>query len=140
MCPWAASPPPGGSPHRHPARGLRYLTSDRYPLKPSSSAPLPKPNPLSPGHEEEPMQLGRAWLSPEEMEKRFRQGRCIYCSQLGHFIARCPLKGPVNERILVSQMTVKSNSSRPRPSVSLSSPFYSRSQVVLLAQHNPHID
>ena len=41
---------------------------------------------------DEPMQLGRTRLSPEERHRRRIEGRCIYCAQLGHFIASCPAK------------------------------------------------
>lgn len=46
----------------------------------------------SPVAPEEPMQLGRTRLSPEERQKRMSEGRCIYCGQHGHFLARCPVK------------------------------------------------
>lgn len=42
---------------------------------------------------EEPMQLGRTRLSQEERQRRLQEGRCIYCGQKGHFLARCPVKG-----------------------------------------------
>ena len=41
---------------------------------------------------EEPMQLGRARLSPEERQRRLREGRCIYCGEPGHFLVSCPVK------------------------------------------------
>lgn len=45
-----------------------------------------------PAVQEEPMQLGRTRLDPEERRRRMQEGRCVYCSQLGHFIASCPVK------------------------------------------------
>lgn len=54
----------------------------------SPSSPSPSP----PVVVEEPMQLGRTRLSPEERQRRLREGRCIYCAQLGHLIATCPVK------------------------------------------------
>ena len=39
---------------------------------------------------EEPMQLGRAKLSPEERQRRFMNRLCIYCGQKGHYRAQCP--------------------------------------------------
>lgn len=42
---------------------------------------------------EEPMQLGGAHLTPEEQEQCLREGRGVYCTQKGHFLANCPLKG-----------------------------------------------
>eukprot|EP00064_Thunnus_orientalis_P019626 superscaffoldBa00004989_g19750 len=46
----------------------------------------------SPPTTEEPMQLGRTHLTPEESQRRVSEGHCIYCGQLGHFIAFCLLK------------------------------------------------
>ncbi|XP_055015782.1 uncharacterized protein LOC129410863 [Boleophthalmus pectinirostris] len=39
---------------------------------------------------EEPMQLGRARLTPAERQRRQRSGLCIYCGQAGHYINSCP--------------------------------------------------
>ena len=49
--------------------------------------------------EVEPMQLGRAKLTPAERQKRIQAGECIYCGQLGHFISTCPTrpKGPAHQ-------------------------------------------
>lgn len=47
--------------------------------------------------EEEPMQLGRTRLTPEERQKRFREGRCIYCGLLGHLLATCPAKARAHQ-------------------------------------------
>lgn len=41
---------------------------------------------------EEPMQLGRAGLTPAERLRRIKAGECIYCSQHGHFLATCPIR------------------------------------------------
>ncbi|KAK7922262.1 hypothetical protein WMY93_009164 [Mugilogobius chulae] len=54
---------------------------------PSAAAPLPPPAHVS---AEEPMQLGRAHLTPAERLRRIRAGECIYCGKLGHFLATCP--------------------------------------------------
>lgn len=49
------------------------------------------PSPNTPtSTEEEPMQLGRARLSPEERLRRMNAGECIYCGRSGHFLASCP--------------------------------------------------
>ncbi|XP_077357364.1 uncharacterized protein LOC144004213 [Festucalex cinctus] len=42
---------------------------------------------------DEPMQLGRARLSPEERQRRRREGRCYYCGGLGHLVESCSTKG-----------------------------------------------
>lgn len=43
--------------------------------------------------EVEPMQLGRARLTPEERRKRQLEGRCFYCGEVGHLVISCPAKG-----------------------------------------------
>ncbi|XP_073727890.1 uncharacterized protein [Misgurnus anguillicaudatus] len=40
----------------------------------------------------EPMQVGRARLSPEERNRRRSQGLCMYCGEPGHQCHRCPVK------------------------------------------------
>ena len=50
-----------------------------------------------PVNSEEPMQVGRTHLTPEERQRRQREGRCIYCGQLGHFLASCPAKGRAHQ-------------------------------------------
>uniref|UniRef100_A0AAV2K0T2 CCHC-type domain-containing protein n=1 Tax=Knipowitschia caucasica TaxID=637954 RepID=A0AAV2K0T2_KNICA len=52
----------------------------------NSEAPAPYPR------EDEPMQLGRTRLTPEEREERMREGRCYYCGGFGHFSATCSAK------------------------------------------------
>ena len=51
------------------------------PVLSSSSEALPA---------EEPMQLGRAHLTPDERLRRQKSGLCIYCGQAGHYISTCP--------------------------------------------------
>ena len=48
---------------------------------------------VSPTHDPEPMQVGRARLSREEKERRRSQGLCLYCGGAGHFLNTCPVKG-----------------------------------------------
>lgn len=38
------------------------------------------------------MQLGRACLTPEERQWRIKEGLCIYCVRVGHFLPNCPLQ------------------------------------------------
>lgn len=42
--------------------------------------------------QEEPMQLGRARLSPEERQRRIGAGQCLYCGKTGHIIPNCPVR------------------------------------------------
>lgn len=52
-----------------------------------------EPQPIvSPADTEEPMQLGRARLSPEERLQRLRLGQCLYCGGSNHLIATCPTR------------------------------------------------
>ena len=72
---------------RGPATDPRLL-SWRSPARFSPVAASPAP----PADSEEPIQLGRTRLTAEERQRRLREGRCIYCRQMGHFISGCPLK------------------------------------------------
>jgi len=36
--------------------------------------------------------MGRARLPPEERERRMREGRCLYCGELGHLLATCSVR------------------------------------------------
>lgn len=67
-----------------------------------SSSPLPSPLRLPPlpssasssshGYAleaPEPMQLDRAHTSPEEKERRCREGRWLYCRERGHLVSTC---------------------------------------------------
>jgi len=54
---------------------------------------LPERGRAAPTQEtEEPMQMGRARLSPEERQRRIREGRCFYCGESVHLVAACPAK------------------------------------------------
>ncbi len=60
--------------------------------QPSESSAAHQPLPAFPRSppEPEPMQLGRAHLTPEERSRRVSSRECLYCGQKGHFIASCP--------------------------------------------------
>ena len=45
-----------------------------------------------PANSEEPMQLGRARLTPAERQRRFHLDLCFYCGQEGHPLAKCPVR------------------------------------------------
>ncbi|KAJ8346477.1 hypothetical protein SKAU_G00278780 [Synaphobranchus kaupii] len=57
--------------------------------------------------EEEPMQLGRVAVNPEERQRRLRTRSCFYCGKPGHQIASCPIRpkgmgSPVKLGVLTS--------------------------------------
>lgn len=54
---------------------LRVQPVPHLPIFPAPSAAV-----------EEPMQLGRTKLTPEERQRRFKEGRCFYCGQTGHLL------------------------------------------------------
>ncbi len=60
-----------------------------------------------------PMQIGHTRLTPAERHRQLVEGRCIYCAQLGHFIASCPLKSSLpSQRSLVSVTNCKNQTKR----------------------------
>ncbi|KAJ0055221.1 hypothetical protein NL108_012724 [Boleophthalmus pectinirostris] len=83
---------------RRRERGSRQLTlRAHYAPSPPVQSPVPinVPPMLSshskPSDTVEPMQLGRARLTPAERQRRQRSGLCFYCGQEGHYISACPL-------------------------------------------------
>ncbi|KAK7913158.1 hypothetical protein WMY93_013369 [Mugilogobius chulae] len=107
---------------------LRVNFKERLPL--SSSAPA-----MPVLESEEPMQVGRTRLSPSERQRRMDEGRCIYCGQLGHFLASCPVKkdvGLTTSTALVSSTTVKNCTNRQLTKVQLTTPSCSRSLPALI--------
>lgn len=71
-----------------------HTSSPRQPELPPAASPQEfattttsvTPSPSS----EEPMQLGRMKLTPEERQRRFNQRLCIYCGEGGHILSDCP--------------------------------------------------
>lgn len=63
------------------------------PLIPEPAISHPTPRAPPPEHDifhtEEPMQLGRACLTPAERRRRLEERRCLYCGERGHFISLC---------------------------------------------------
>ena len=51
------------------------------------------PGTAPPQAREEPMQLGRTRISPEERQHRLQEASCFYCGRRGHQHAACPGKG-----------------------------------------------
>lgn len=90
---------------RRRERTTRHVTSSttsrsappRVVFSAPSTATCGQPPPAS--SEVEPMQLGRAKLTPAERQRRIQSGECIYCGQLGHFLITCPSrpKGPAHQ-------------------------------------------
>uniref|UniRef100_A0A8C6LKA3 CCHC-type domain-containing protein n=1 Tax=Nothobranchius furzeri TaxID=105023 RepID=A0A8C6LKA3_NOTFU len=60
---------------------------------PSISAPeMSSRTPVELVSQPEPMQLGRAQLTPEEKLRRRTASLCLYCGQAGHMISHCPVR------------------------------------------------
>lgn len=73
---------------RAPAPALARVSSNTpLPLISVQSTPVSQPEPS-----EEPMQLGRTRLTPNERLRRIKSGECLYCGQIGHFLATCPVR------------------------------------------------
>lgn len=67
----------------------------RSPVAPSAlfiREPTPPTMSATTRSEEEPMQLGRSRLTPEEREQRMRDRLCLYCGKPGHHIRACPTR------------------------------------------------
>ena len=47
--------------------------------------------------EEEPMQLGCLWLTPQQKQERLSLGVCLYCGKGGHFALQCPVKARAHQ-------------------------------------------
>ncbi|XP_062854790.1 obscurin [Trichomycterus rosablanca] len=64
-------------------KAQRALTPEEAPVRPRLAA-------SSEGGE--PMQIGRAHLTPQEVEQRRQGGRCMYCGEGSHKLAQCPVR------------------------------------------------
>ncbi|XP_037609788.1 uncharacterized protein LOC119478845 [Sebastes umbrosus] len=77
-----------GRPH---APTSPFLSKSAPRVIPDSQSFISQPlSSSAPPSMEEPMQLGRACLSPSERQRRVQAGVCIYCGKAGHFLASCP--------------------------------------------------
>lgn len=70
-------------------RPVTRFTTPPVPASPPSVTPVPD---TSSADTSEPMQLGRARLTPEERQRRRQSGECLYCGKVGHFLASCPTR------------------------------------------------
>uniref|UniRef100_A0A8C6P718 CCHC-type domain-containing protein n=1 Tax=Nothobranchius furzeri TaxID=105023 RepID=A0A8C6P718_NOTFU len=88
----------------------------------------------SPSSSEEPMEIGRAHLSPEEHQCCFREGLCLYCGQLGHQVSNCPVnkKGLLRKFSLVSCTSFSNGFQHASTTVQLSTPEKTVELVVLI--------
>ncbi|KAM4597217.1 uncharacterized protein V3H82_022928 [Fundulus diaphanus] len=76
---------------------LRLTDRRRERGAPMSASPQPRPDTSSASAparilDPEPMQLGRARLTPQERSRRHQLNLCLYCGGEGHRVSSCPLK------------------------------------------------
>lgn len=80
---------------REKGRSSQVQSSARSSGRPAQALrPSASPRRSSP----EPMELGRASLTPEERHRRLTAGLCLYCGGEGHLVATCPLKDRAHRR------------------------------------------
>lgn len=65
------------------------VTNPRNDSAPHLSSPA---TPLGSPDQPEPMEIGRASLSPAERQRRLASNLCLYCGGEGHRVASCPVK------------------------------------------------
>uniref|UniRef100_A0A4W6DG68 DUF4939 domain-containing protein n=1 Tax=Lates calcarifer TaxID=8187 RepID=A0A4W6DG68_LATCA len=109
-----------------PSRPQMNFESSRTPPG-STEAPIVPPA--------EPMQVGRTRLSLEERQRRMDEGCCIYCAQMGHFLANCPIRrgGASRSReSLVSSALTSTKTMRLFPTATLQAASVSLLQPVLI--------
>lgn len=78
--------------HLRARRGIGNYISQRPPGRMETSgggAPSGSHSLDSTEESEQPMQLGRSSLSPEERYRRWRAGECYYCGRKGHIAMDC---------------------------------------------------
>lgn len=61
-------------------------------LEPPEYAAASSCKTVCPTSDHKPMQLGSAWLSREDRDRRRARGLCIYCGTAGHFLPTVQLK------------------------------------------------
>ena len=85
----------------------RVQTRRRERGRPSLPTTNPKHNPAtilpasatssSQLHQSEPMEIGRASLTPAERQRRITSNLCLYCGGDGHRVATCPVKAGAHQ-------------------------------------------
>lgn len=75
-------------------RGPSYPSARQLSATPVLHSDQSSPTPFvtTPTVSEEPMQLGRMKLSPEERLRRINQRLCMYCGEAGHIVPNCPVR------------------------------------------------
>ncbi|KAI4879275.1 hypothetical protein NFI96_004802 [Prochilodus magdalenae] len=63
----------------------------------------------------QPMQIGCAHLTPQEVEQCRREGRCMYCGRKGHKVAQCPTKQGKNQAYPKSLIKITVKDRYPLP-------------------------
>uniref|UniRef100_A0A1A8DN40 CCHC-type domain-containing protein n=1 Tax=Nothobranchius kadleci TaxID=1051664 RepID=A0A1A8DN40_NOTKA len=70
----------------------RHRELQKTPFRDLSPPAVRRPSHRSPPLDspEEPMQVGRTHLTPEERQHRYSKGLCLYCGKPGHMVHTCP--------------------------------------------------
>lgn len=113
-----SSPKESGSP-----RTLYFREDPKPPDFPRESSATVESDTL------EPMQQGRARLSPRDRSHGLSSNSCLYCGAAGHYIATCPVKRPIS---LVGTSTLVSQTGNPLIPINLT-PFFSCCVGIFLA-------
>ena len=62
-----------------------------------STSQSPPVKPQSQPNQPEPMEIGRASLTPEERRRRLTSNLCLYCGGEGHRVITCPAKAAAHQ-------------------------------------------
>ena len=82
-----------GRQNRHAVRNQSDSSASRiHPV-----APLAQPTQSAHSGQPEPMEIGRASLTPEERQRRFSSNLCLYCGGENHRVRTCPVKAKAHQ-------------------------------------------
>ena len=81
---------------RRRERGRQNQSATRSRSTPSAFLPSPVTPPTQ-SNQPEPMEIGRASLTPEERQRRFTSNLCLYCGGDNHRVASCPAKARAHQ-------------------------------------------